>query len=90
MLVLSLHSQRSFLSSWKYVVAYDENGMGRIMVCWDPSCVQIDVVDVALQWIHVHARFREYGVSCYITFVSGFNDVSPHRPLWSFLRSSSE
>lgn len=41
--------QRSFISSWRYVVAHDSNTTGRIWVSWNPLEVDITILYVGLQ-----------------------------------------
>lgn len=82
-------SQRSFFFTWRYVVIYGGNGVGRMKVCWDSSRVVVDFIDTATQWIHVKATFLHSSTSCFVIFVYGLNEVSQRRVLWDFVRAAS-
>lgn len=66
-------SQMSFFATRKYVVVYDDNGVGTMQVYLDPTRVIVDVIDTAPQWIHTKATFLESDVSFSTTFVYGLH-----------------
>lgn len=64
-------------------------GVGRMLLCVDPSRVTVEIIDTSAQWIHVRATFLDSSTSCLVTFVYGLNDVPQRRVLWDFVCAAS-
>lgn len=70
---------------WSFVNNYTQASIGRILVCWDPQIVQIQVLDQSDQFIHCEVQSKCGNSPFFATFVYGDNFYLNRQALWSRL-----
>ncbi|KAL0293831.1 UNVERIFIED_CONTAM: Retrovirus-related Pol polyprotein from type-2 retrotransposable element R2DM [Sesamum radiatum] len=69
------------LPQWMFYVDYGGPG-NRVWLAWDPSFVDVNVVETGAQFMHCSVFIRSLHSSVFITVVYGVNDVIGRRELW--------
>ena len=57
------------------------HGAGRILILWDPSKVQLELVDMSPQVIHCKASCKVTSTTFHISFVYAYHSMVGRRPL---------
>lgn len=81
--------QQSFMPSWQFEIVRYDNAVSRMWLCWNPTEMEVEILNVDVQWIHSRIRFISTNISCCSTFVYGLYEPIDRRLLWNFLRSSA-
>ncbi|XP_011004865.1 PREDICTED: uncharacterized protein LOC105111252 [Populus euphratica] len=85
-----LEYQRKFrLAKWKMLTNAAAAPTARIVVLWNPTTVQVDLIGYSAQGLHVFISSLVSQFRFYATFVYGFNTVLARRSLWAELRNWS-
>ena len=79
----SFHSR--FCPSWPYVSNCSATERGRIWLTWDTSVVDIRILHVYRQFIHVIVHCRDSRPEFLATFVYGSNSRTTREMLWADL-----
>lgn len=56
---------------------------GRILVLWDPTKVDLQVLEATPQVIHCNVTCKVTSIATCISFVFAFHSIVTRRPLWS-------
>lgn len=70
---------------WLFAHNYSFAPIGRILVCWDPQILNVNVLDQSSQYIHWEVHSIQTGIVFLSTFVYGANDYVERQYLWSSL-----
>ncbi|KAL0455480.1 UNVERIFIED_CONTAM: hypothetical protein Slati_0887200 [Sesamum latifolium] len=73
--------QQQILPRWKWFVDYNASG-NRIWLAWDDEFVDVDIIDIAAQFIHCRIFKRYLHEHVLVTVVYGANDLPSRRDLW--------
>lgn len=76
----------SMLPFWNFVHNYVQAPNGRIIVAWDPTAVDINILDKSSQAIHCQVSIPS-GTQFVATFVYGSNSYVERTELWNSLNS---
>ncbi|XP_058211571.1 uncharacterized protein LOC131323743 [Rhododendron vialii] len=71
---------------WNFVNNYLQAPLGRILVCWDPNVIQVQVLDRSDQFLHCEVHPKCEGGPFLATFVYGGNSYLSRQTLWSSLQ----
>ncbi|KAL0304696.1 UNVERIFIED_CONTAM: hypothetical protein Sangu_3068800 [Sesamum angustifolium] len=75
---------QTFLPIWSWFTNY--NGPGnRIWIAWDAELLDVDVLNLDVQFIHCRITIRSAHLSVLTTVVYGANDTISRRDLWQNL-----
>jgi exonuclease III len=74
------------LKNWKFVSNVAVASNARIVIYWNPSTVNVDMLHISAQGIHVLICSLETQISFAATFVYGYNTISARRDLWEDLK----
>ena len=83
----SMHQFR--LKNWKLLSNAAAASSARIVVFWNPTSVNIDLLDFSAQGLHVLISSLVHQSKFYASFVYGFNTIIARRTLWDDLRNWS-
>ncbi|KAL0313727.1 UNVERIFIED_CONTAM: hypothetical protein Scaly_2906900 [Sesamum calycinum] len=72
---------QSFLPRWSWFTDYDGPG-NRIWIAWDDELLDVNVLDLDVQFIHCRITIRCAHLSVLATVVYGANDTISRRGLW--------
>lgn len=77
--------------SWSFLdnSGSQEQEVARIILGWDPSCLQVTLVFSSSQLLCVHVNCLSTNRLFFASFVYGANSWSDRRPLWDSTRSLS-
>ncbi|KAK4383479.1 hypothetical protein Sango_2771200 [Sesamum angolense] len=75
---------QSFLPQWSWFTDYDMPG-NRIWIAWDDELLDVDVLNLDVQFIHCRINIRCAHLSVLATVVYGANDSVSRRGLWQSL-----
>lgn len=70
---------------WHFAHNYNFAPIGRILVCWDPQILTVNVLNQSSQYIHCEVHSIHSGLVFLTTFVYGANDYVDRHDLWSSL-----
>lgn len=83
-------SMRQFrLNNWKVLSNAAAASTARIVVFWNPTTVNIELLDFSAQGLHVLISNLVHQFKFYASFVYGFNTIIARRALWDDLRNWS-
>ncbi|KAK4381319.1 putative ribonuclease H protein [Sesamum angolense] len=74
----------NFLPQWSWFTDYDMPG-NRIWIAWDDELLDVDVLNLDVQFIHCRINIRCAHLSVLATVVYGANDSVSRRGLWQSL-----
>ncbi|XP_074305957.1 uncharacterized protein LOC141641186 [Silene latifolia] len=74
-------------NGWLFTTNHSCHTGGRIWVLWKEQYVQVDIVEIDSQYIHLKVKDKIGDHIFYATFVYGFNNVGERVPLWNALKS---
>lgn len=72
---------------WRQCNNYANYQPGRIIVLWNPSTVDVSILDVHSQLIHLSVTCKVTSYTFLVTFIYGFHSIATRRTLWSSLLS---
>ena len=72
---------RLWLMHWHYYTNADTASTARIVVFWNPTTVQVDLIASSAQALHLYVSSLISQYSFRISFVYGFNTISARRAL---------
>ncbi|KAK4384016.1 hypothetical protein Sango_3100300 [Sesamum angolense] len=75
---------QTFLPRWSWFTDYDMPG-NRIWIAWDDELLDVDVLNLDVQFIHCRINIRCADLSVLATVVYGANDSVSRRRLWQSL-----
>ncbi|KAL0288759.1 UNVERIFIED_CONTAM: hypothetical protein Sradi_7089800 [Sesamum radiatum] len=75
---------QTFLPRWSWFTDYDMPG-NRIWIAWDDDLLDVDVLNLDVQFIHCRISIRCAHLSVLATVVYGANDTVSRRGLWQSL-----
>ncbi|KAK4384350.1 hypothetical protein Sango_3069500 [Sesamum angolense] len=75
---------QTFLPRWSWFTDYDGPG-NRIWIAWDNELLDVDVLNLDVQFIHCRGTIRCAHLSVLATVVYGSNDTISRRGLWQSL-----
>ncbi|KAL0293794.1 UNVERIFIED_CONTAM: hypothetical protein Scaly_3134800, partial [Sesamum calycinum] len=75
---------QTFLPRWSWFTDYDMPG-NRIWIAWDDDLLDVDVLNLDVQFIHCRINIRCAHLSVLATVVYGANDSVSRRGLWQSL-----
>ncbi|KAK4384138.1 hypothetical protein Sango_3088000 [Sesamum angolense] len=75
---------QTFLPQWSWFTDYDMPG-NRIWIAWDDELLDVDVLNLDVQFIHCRINIRCAHLSVLATVVYGANDSVSRRGLWQSL-----
>ncbi|KAL0295420.1 UNVERIFIED_CONTAM: putative ribonuclease H protein [Sesamum radiatum] len=75
---------QTFLPRWSWFTDYDMPG-NRIWIAWDDDLLDVDVLNLDVQFIHCRISIRCAHLSVLATVVYGANDSVSRRGLWQSL-----
>nr|TKS10936.1 hypothetical protein D5086_0000078410 [Populus alba] len=82
--VACMHRLR--LKHWHYYTNVDATSTARIVVFWNPTTVQVELMASSAQALHLSVSSLISQYTLRISFVYGFNTISTRRALWGDLR----
>ena len=81
--------KRKCFRSWDFVSNSSPNSVGRIWVGWNPDKLNVTVLKMTSQLIHVHIEKDDRSLSFEASFIYGYNTGMARQELWSDLYSLS-
>ena len=75
--------------SWQYTHNFTTHGAGRILLLWNQNKVDVEILDVAAQYLHARLRCKVSSVQFHATFLYGFHSIVNRRCLWENLENLS-
>lgn len=81
---------RNYLPRWNQVNNFDIIRGGRILILWNPSKFDLNVISMSPQNVHCKIVCRETHVSFFVTVVYGLHTVVKRRGLWESLLQIGE
>lgn len=73
--------------SWRHCNNFATYQPGRIIVMWNPSTVEVSILEVHSQVIHLAITCKVTTKTFLVTFVYGLHSISTRRTLWDILLS---
>lgn len=73
-------------TSWKGVHNFEEHEAGRIAILWNPQLIEVTVMGIHDQVIHLCVTCKVSSKTFYVSFVYGLHSVIARRALWDRLR----
>ncbi|XP_021837039.1 uncharacterized protein [Spinacia oleracea] len=70
---------------WNFTTNLSCSSVGRIILAWDSSTFDVDIVSMSSQHIHSVIKPKSTGVSFQCTFIYGMNLKNERLPLWNSL-----
>ncbi|KAK4384574.1 hypothetical protein Sango_3047000 [Sesamum angolense] len=80
---------QTFLPRWSWFTAYDVPG-NRIWIAWDDELLDLEVLNLDVQFIHCRITIRCAHLSVLVTVVYGANDSISRRELWQGLETLAD
>ncbi|KAK4384176.1 hypothetical protein Sango_3084400 [Sesamum angolense] len=80
---------QTFLPRWSWFTAYDVPG-NRIWIAWDDELLDLEVLNLDVQFIHCRITIRGAHLSVLVTVVYGANDSISRRELWQGLETLAD
>nr|TKR85206.1 hypothetical protein D5086_0000250120 [Populus alba] len=77
------------LKNWKVLSNAAAASTARIVVFWNPTTVNIDLLGFSAQGLHVLISSLVHQIKFFASFVYGFNTIIARRALWDDLRNWS-
>ncbi|KAL0285821.1 UNVERIFIED_CONTAM: hypothetical protein Scaly_2807700 [Sesamum calycinum] len=71
---------------WQWFTDYNNPG-NRIWLAWNGEFIDVDIVDIEVQFIHCRILIRSLHISVMVTVVYGDNEIGARRDLWQALCS---
>ena len=81
--------QKTLLPSWTFVNNSQPNSVDRIWVGWNSAKVNLNVILITQQLIHVTITSIDLSVHFEASFIYGYNTIQDRRALWKDLRRIS-
>ena len=81
--------QKTLLPSWTFVNNSQPNSVDRIWVGWNSAKVNLNVILITQQLIHVTITSIDLSVHFEASFIYGYNTIQDRRALWRDLRMIS-
>uniref|UniRef100_A0A7N0VCU1 Endonuclease/exonuclease/phosphatase domain-containing protein n=1 Tax=Kalanchoe fedtschenkoi TaxID=63787 RepID=A0A7N0VCU1_KALFE len=79
--------RQNFLpSSWQYIDNFDYHTNGRILVCWNPVIIAIQIISANDQMIHM--RVTSGSFSFLLSAIYRWHNGKDRKPLWNSLMNS--
>ena len=73
------------LRCWKVVFNYISHPNGRIWVLWNPDIIEVEVIYISDQMIHVAVKIIQKQISFFVSFIYGLHTRSEQTNLWQSL-----
>lgn len=74
---------KSMFPNWHSVNNFAQVPIWRILVCWDPLALSLQVLSQTSQYIHCDVQACDGSFQFYTTFVYGSNNYIERQELWS-------
>lgn len=68
------------------VLHFDSSGKGRIFVLWNPVGVDLQLLSLGTQFVHVRVTCLRTSKVFFASFIYGLNKIVERRPLWDNLK----
>lgn len=82
----NLRKVMNFVSPhWSFAHNCNHSPFGRIVVCWDPLILSVQILGMSKQFIHCEVKVLHEDLGFYATFVYGSNDQQERQELWTDL-----
>ncbi|KAL0304623.1 UNVERIFIED_CONTAM: hypothetical protein Sangu_3074100 [Sesamum angustifolium] len=76
--------QSNLLPRWQWFTDYN-NPSNRIWLAWNDEFIDVDIVDIGVQFIHCRILIRSMHTSVMVTVAYGDNEIGARRDLWQAL-----
>ncbi|KAI4371572.1 hypothetical protein MLD38_019789 [Melastoma candidum] len=78
-------NHKLFRQKWSYVTTYDNNGVGRMKVCWGNKRCKLLVFWSGSQWVHTKVELLGEPKTFFLAFVYGSTEPIERLQLWNAL-----
>lgn len=78
--IMQLH-----FAKWKVAHNFDEHEAGRMLILWNPELLEMEMVGIHDQVMHLKVTCKISARTFYVSFVYGLHSIVARRPLWECL-----